>query len=291
MLGLESSVMARDRQGSSNVACAAASLRPMPPGERADHRSHRGHPRIGLPGPSSADGQRRRAHDQPRSGPSPARPWRYPAGGVARAAPGCRAAACPPVTSRPAQGEGEIAWSTARPGGQRTPRSTARRQPDVRAGNRGQGRAGRRALGSPAAPRPCPADPTAREYGGHAAPAWPCPPARWIGRSPATRPEVVSPVEPPGDAPARGDHHPARIGVRQGPTVQLLAQARRPPSVHPADLRLALPGVPGPRPAVLQPRRAAVPGARQRAAGRGAGPAVAGQGGGQAPHRARRARR
>jgi hypothetical protein len=110
MLGLESSVMARDRQGSSNVACAAASLRPVPPGGRADHRSHRV-TRIGLPGPSSAYGQRRRAHDQLRSGPSPARPWRYPAGGVARAAPGCRAAVCP-ATSRLARGKGEIAWST-----------------------------------------------------------------------------------------------------------------------------------------------------------------------------------
>ena len=37
--------------------------------------------------------------------------------------------------------------------------------------------------------------------------------------------------------------------------MHLLAQTRRRPSVHPADLRLALPGVPHPRPAVLQPRR------------------------------------
>jgi hypothetical protein len=169
MLGLESSVMARDRQGSSNVACAAASLRPVPPGGRADHRSHRGHPRIGLPGPSSADGQRRRAHDQPRSGPSPARPWQYPAGGVARAAPGCRAAVCP-ATSRLARGEGRDRL-VYRPGlaAQRARAGAARRRPDVRAGNRGRGRAGRRVFGSPAAPRPPPADPTAGEYGGRAA--------------------------------------------------------------------------------------------------------------------------
>ena len=49
--------------------------------------------------------------------------------------------------------------------------------------------------------------------------------------------------------------------------MHLLAEARRRPSVHPADLRLALPGVPHQRPAVLQPRRPAVPGARHRAAG------------------------
>jgi hypothetical protein len=117
-------------------------------------------------------------------------------------------------------------------------------------------------------------------------------PACLVGWSePGTRPRAVSRVERPGDAPARGDRHPARIGVRQGPQMQLLAQARRPPSVHPADLRLALPGVPHPRPAVLQPRRPAVPGARHRAAGRRAGPAVAGQGDDEGRHSPRRARR
>jgi hypothetical protein len=114
-----------------------------------------------------------------------------------------------------------------------------------------------------------------------AAPAGPCPPARRVGRSLASRPRAVTPSDPP----ARGDQPSARIGVRQGPQMQLLAEARQPPSVHPADLRLALPGVPRPWAAVLQPRRPAVPGARHRAAGGGAGPAVAGQGGGQAPHR------
>jgi hypothetical protein len=34
--------------------------------------------------------------------------------------------------------------------------------------------------------------------------------------------------------------------------MQLLAEARRPTSVQPADLRLAMPGVPHPRPAVLR---------------------------------------
>src|SRR5215213_5847381 len=53
--------------------------------------------------------------------------------------------------------------------------------------------------------------------------------------------------------------------------MQLLATARQPPSVHPADLRLALLGLSHPRPALLQPRRPAIPGARHRAAGSGAG--------------------
>jgi hypothetical protein len=104
-----------------------------------------------------------------------------------------------------------------------------------------------------------------------------------LGRSLATRPRAVTPSDPP----ARGDQPSARIGIRQGPQMQLLAEARRPLSVHPADLRPPLPGVPRPWAAVLQPRRPPVPGARHRAAGGGAGPAVAGQGGGQAPHRPR----
>jgi hypothetical protein len=112
MLSPESSVKWRgtDKVPATSLALPP-SLRPMPPGERADHRSHRGHSRIGLPGPSSACGQRRRAHDQPRSGPEPGTTMAVPAGGVARAAPGCRAAVCP-ATSRHARGEGEIAWST-----------------------------------------------------------------------------------------------------------------------------------------------------------------------------------
>jgi hypothetical protein len=132
--------------------------------------------------------------------------------------------------------------------------------------------------------------PTVGEYrgGAHAAPAGPCLPARWVGRSPATRPRTVTPGDPPDDAPARGDQPPARMGVRQGLQMQLLAEAGRRPSVYPADLRLALSGVPHPRPAVLQPRRPAVSGARHRPAGGGAGPAVASQRSGQAPHRASR---
>ena len=147
-------------------------------------------------------------------------------------------------------------------------------------------RASRRAFGSPAGPRPCPAGPTAGEYGERA----PCGSGlvvpvcflRWS--EPGNKPWAVTPGGPPEDAPARGDQHPARIGDRQGPQMHLLAEAQRPPSVHPADLRLALPGVPRSRPAVLQPRRPAVPGARHWAAGGGAGPAVVGQGDGQAPH-------
>jgi hypothetical protein len=124
----------------------------------------------------------------------------------------------------------------------------------------------------------------------HTAPAGPCPPAWRVGRSPATRPRAVRLREPPEDAPARGDQHPARIGVQQGLQMQLLAEARRRPSVHPADLRPPLPGLPHPRPAVLQPRRPAVPGARHRAAGSGAGPAVAGEGDDEGRHRPRRSR-
>jgi hypothetical protein len=69
-----------------------------------------------------------------------------------------------------------------------------------------------------------------------AAPAWPCPPARWVGRNLATRPRAVRPRERPDDAPARGDRHRARLGDRQGPPLHVLAQARRRPSVHPPDL-------------------------------------------------------
>jgi hypothetical protein len=115
----------------------------------------------------------------------------------------------------------------------------------------------------------------------HTAPAWPCPPAWWVGRSLAQAKAGVTPGGRPEDAPARGVQHPARFGDRQGPQLHLLAEAQRPASVHSADLRLALPGVPHPRPAVLQPRRPAVPGARHRAAGSGVGPVVVGQGTGK----------
>jgi len=86
-----------------------------------------------------------------------------------------------------------------------------------------------------------------------AAPTWPCPPAWWVGRSLATRPRAVTPGERPEDPPARGDRDPARRGIRQGPQLYLLAEVRRPLSVHPADLRLALPSLPHLRAAVLQP--------------------------------------
>src|SRR6266511_4092749 len=96
MMGLESSVTWRGTDKvSSNVACAAASLRSMPTGGRADHRGHRGHwdrparPKLGVR-PAAP------SHGEPRSGPSPARPWRYTAGGVARAAPGLSRCGLPP---------------------------------------------------------------------------------------------------------------------------------------------------------------------------------------------------
>ena len=141
-----------------------------------------------------------------------------------------------------------------------------------------------------AAPRPCPAGLTAGRvrWNRDAAPAWPCPPAWWVGRSLATRPRAVTPRERPEGAPTGGDHHRARLGVRQGPPLHVLAQARRPPSVHPPDLRLALPGLPYPRPAVLQPRRPTVSGARHRAAGGRASSAVAGQGDHEGLHCPRR---
>jgi hypothetical protein len=167
-------------------------------------------------------------------------------------------------------------------------RPLLRRSPQGDRDRHGGGRGGRCAFGS--AGRAVPDRPYRRgvRWARDAAPAWPCPPAWWVGRSPATRPRAVRPREAPEDAPARGDHHPARIGDRQGPQLHLLAEARRPPSVHPPDLRLALPGLPHPRPAVLQPRRPAVPGARHRAAGGGAAPAVAGQGDDEGRHRPRR---
>ena len=99
-----------------------------------------------------------------------------------------------------------------------------------------------------AGPRPCPAGPTAGRvrWNRDAAPAWPCPPAWWVGRSLATRPRAVTPRERPEDPPTGGDRHRARLGDRQGPPLHVLAQARRRPSVHPPDLRLALPGLPDP---------------------------------------------
>jgi hypothetical protein len=144
-----------------------------------------------------------------------------------------------------------------------------------------------------AAPRSCPAGLTAGRvrWNRDAAPTWPCPPAWWVGRSLATRPRAVTPRERPEGAPTGGDHHRARLGVRQGPPLHVLAQARRPPSVHPSDLRLALPGLPHPRPAVLQSRRPAVSGARHRAAGGGVGPVVAGQGDDEGRPRPRSTRR
>jgi shikimate dehydrogenase len=143
------------------------------------------------------------------------------------------------------------------------------------------------AFGWPGRTQPVPRRPWRRRvrWNCDAAPAWPCPPAWWVGRCLATRPRAVTPRERPEGAPTGGDRHRARLGDRQGPPLHVLAQAQRRPSVHPSDLRLALPGLPYPRSAVLQPRRPAVFGARHRAAGGGAGPAVAGQGDDEGRHR------
>ena len=96
-------------------------------------------------------------------------------------------------------------------------RPLLRRSPQGDRDRHGAGGAGRCALGS--AGRAVPGRPYRRgvRWARDAAPAWPCPPAWWVGRSPATRPRAVRAREPPEDAPARGDHHRARIGVRQGP--------------------------------------------------------------------------
>jgi hypothetical protein len=188
MLGLESNVMARDRQGSSNVACAAASLRPVPPGGRADHRSHRGHPRIGLPGPSSADGQRRRAHDQQRSGPEPGTTMAVPSWRRGRAAPGCRAAACP-ATSRHARGAGEIAWSTGQTW-RVSAHAPGRHDADRMSGQGTVVEDAPAVASSGRRPHPDLLRQThcrgVRWPRGHAAPARPWSPAWWVGRSLAT---------------------------------------------------------------------------------------------------------
>jgi hypothetical protein len=247
------------------------------------HRSHRGHwdrparPKLGFR-PAAP------SHGELRGGASPPPPWRYTAGGVARAAPGLSPCGCP----------GHVAACSRRG------RDRLVNRPDL-AGQRapvgwsdadlicGQGTVAEDAAG----PRPCPAGPTGGRvrWNRDAAPAWPCPPAWWVGRSLATRPRAVTPRERPEDAPARGDHYRARIRVREGPQLHVLAQARRPPSMHSADLRLALPSVPHPWAAVLQPRRPELSGARHWAAGGGVGPAVAGQGDDEGRHRPRRARR
>jgi hypothetical protein len=75
-------------------------------------------------------------------------------------------------------------------------------------------------------PRPCPAGPSAGEYGGRAMRLRPGSAHLPGGLEPGTRPRAVTLDGPPEDASARGDQHPARIGDRQGPQVHLLAQAR-----------------------------------------------------------------
>jgi len=88
MMGLESSVTWRGtgKVGATSLALPPVYARCLP--EDALTTGGIAVPGIGLPGPSSAYGQRRRAHGEPRGGASPARPWRDTAGGVARAAPG-----------------------------------------------------------------------------------------------------------------------------------------------------------------------------------------------------------
>ncbi len=145
-------------------------------------------------------------------------------------------------------------------------------------------RDGRRAIGSPADPRPCPAGPPPGSTVG-----LPCgsglafAPACWVGGAWqqakggdawwAARRRAG-----PGRSasrPDRGSTRAAGAPAGPGPVTPVRAPGR------PAT---GLPGVPRPRPAVLQPRRPAVPGARHRATGGGAQPAVAGQGDDEGRH-------
>jgi NAD-dependent dihydropyrimidine dehydrogenase PreA subunit len=119
-------------------------------------------------------------------------------------------------------------------------------------------RAGRRAFGSPAGPRPCPAAPTAGEFGGRAI-------RLRLGRAcvllswsePGNKPRVVTPGGPPEDGPPGEFSIQPRIGIDKGRRCTCWP---RPDDTHPCipqtcDWRC--PGVPRPRPAVLQPQRSA----------------------------------
>jgi hypothetical protein len=107
-------------------------------------------------------------------------------------------------------------------------------------------------------PRPCPVGPTAGESGGRAMRfrlgvrgcllSW---------SEPGNKPRAMTPGGPPGRraGPGRSASRPDRGSARAAG-----APAGRSPTTpvrDPADLRLALPAVPGPRPAVQQPRRRA----------------------------------
>jgi hypothetical protein len=116
----------------------------------------------------------RHHHGGTRLAPWPARSW------------GCRAAVCP-ATSRLARGAGEIAWST----GQTWRVSThtyGRPDADLICGQGvAEDAAGRRIFGSPAGPdRARQAYRRRVRWNRDAAPAWPCPPAWWVGWSLAT---------------------------------------------------------------------------------------------------------
>jgi hypothetical protein len=277
MLGLESSVMARDRQGSSNVACAAASLRPVPSGGRATT----GRIAVTLGSACQAQARRTASGAEPMTNRGPVRA-RHDHGGTQLAAWPARLRAVALRSAPPRRGlleeRARSPGQPARPGGSARTRRGCTTPTGCPGRNRGRGRGGRGVFGSPAAPRPPPADPLPGSTVGALCGSGLAVPACLVGWSESPPARAVRPGDPPEDTPAGGDRHPARIRVRQGPQMHLLAEARRPPPVHPADLRPGLRGVPHPRPAVLQPRRPAVPGARHRAAGGGTGPAVADQG-------------
>jgi hypothetical protein len=167
MLGLESSVKWR---GTDKVRATSLALPPVYARCLPEKPLTTGRIAVTLGSACQAQARRTASGAEPMTnrGPSPARPWRYPAGGVARAAPGLSRCGLPPVTSRPARGAGDrlvnrpdLAVSAhlgARPAANPTS---------------GQGTVVKDAAA--VAPRvasrtrPCPADPTAGEYGGHAA--------------------------------------------------------------------------------------------------------------------------
>jgi hypothetical protein len=137
MLGLESSVKWRgtDKVRATSPALARVYARCLP--RTRCHRSHRGHSRIGLPGPGSAYGSRAEPW-RTAGGASPARPWQCTAAGRGPRGSGL------PLTSpcglpRPRRGlleeRARSPGQPARPGGSaRTRRGAARRRPAVRAG-------------------------------------------------------------------------------------------------------------------------------------------------------------
>ena len=211
MLGLESSVKWRGPTRFGNVACAGASLRPMPSGGRAATGSHRGHwdrparPELGCTA-SGAEPMANCGAVRARHGHGGTRWWRGPRGsglsrcGVPRHVAACSRSGRDRLVNRPdlagqhahlGRPDADLLCGRARP---RTPPAVASsgRQPAPTV----PGRPYRRRV----------------RWNRDAAPAWPCPPARWVGRSLATRPRAVRPGERAGRraGPGRSPSRPGR---------------------------------------------------------------------------------